>query len=251
MALHDCFGKLIGKSVVDFNSRQIDALPTAVTSGIADISETLMHARNYRAMGFSIFKMKTGMNVEEDIEKVIKLSEEFGRSVTLRLDANQGYSKASLVHFLSKTNEVPIELIEQPLPVGSEKELMNLADQERMKFVADESLIDQASAKQWSVDPKPFGIFNIKLMKCGGIRSSRMIADIAKQAGISLFWGCNDESICSISAALHAAYSQPHTKYIDLDGSFDLQRDVVEGGFELKNGNLLLPDQPGLGIRWR
>jgi L-Ala-D/L-Glu epimerase len=42
--------------------------------------------------------------------------------------------------------------------------------------------------------------------------------------------GCNDESIISITAALHMAYACPNTKYIDLDGSFDLMEDLVTGG---------------------
>jgi L-alanine-DL-glutamate epimerase-like enolase superfamily enzyme len=68
-------------------------------------------------------------------------------------------------------------------------------------------------------------------MKCGGITPAREIAAIGGQAGIDLMWGCNDESIVSIAAALHVALSCPNTKYLDLDGSLDLARDFVSGGF--------------------
>ena len=95
--------------------------------------------------------------------------------------------------------------------------------------------------------PQPFGIYNIKLMKCGGIFPAKGIADIALLAGIDLMWGCMDESIVSISAALHAALASPATKYLDLDGSFDLAKDLVEGGFVLKDGFLSTNDRPGLG----
>ena len=63
-------------------------------------------------------------------------------------------------------------------------------------------------------------------MKCGGITSGRKIANIALLNGIDLMWGCNDESIISISAALNAALSFPNTKYLDLDGSLDLAKDL-------------------------
>jgi L-alanine-DL-glutamate epimerase-like enolase superfamily enzyme len=85
-------------------------------------------------------------------------------------------------------------------------------------------------------------------MKCGGMSGALEIANIAKNAGISLFWGCNDESIISITAALHAAYACPNTRYIDLDGSFDLAEDVVTGGFQLRDGSLHLTGQSGLGL---
>jgi L-alanine-DL-glutamate epimerase-like enolase superfamily enzyme len=83
-------------------------------------------------------------------------------------------------------------------------------------------------------------------MKCGGISAARKIASTALAKGIDLMWGCNDESIISISAALNTALSYPNTKYLDLDGSFDLAKDVVTGGFEIKNG-VMIP-APGLGL---
>ncbi len=67
-------------------------------------------------------------------------------------------------------------------------------------------------------------------------------------AGIHLMWGCNDESVVSISAALHAALASPNTRYIDLDGSFDLARDIAQGGFVLRDGCLYDNGKPGLGV---
>jgi L-alanine-DL-glutamate epimerase-like enolase superfamily enzyme len=52
----------------------------------------------------------------------------------------------------------------------------------------------------------------------------------------------------SITAALHVAYSCSNTKYLDLDGSFDLSKDIVESGFVLKNGYMLPVNKPGLGF---
>jgi L-Ala-D/L-Glu epimerase len=55
--------------------------------------------------------------------------------------------------------------------------------------------------------------------------------------------------VVSISAALHLAFSSPLTEYIDLDGSFDLAKDIAEGGFVLKNGSMWLTDEKGLGVK--
>jgi L-alanine-DL-glutamate epimerase-like enolase superfamily enzyme len=96
--------------------------------------------------------------------------------------------------------------------------------------------------------PVATGIFNIKLMKCGGISQGLKIAEIGLHEGIDLFWGCNDESIISITAALHLAFSCSNTKYIDLDGSLDLARDVVKGGFILRDGVMYCSEKPGLGV---
>lgn len=249
LALHDALGKFLGIPVVELYGRKIDALPTSVTIGIKDTAAMLEEARGYYAAGFRIIKIKTGVDVEEDIERVSKLSEAFAGKMIIRVDANTGYDLGALLYFIDATKHLSLELIEQPLPVGKEKQLANLPASIRKILAADESLLDANFALLLSHPPVPFGIFNIKLMKCGGIKGAKEIGLIAALAGIDLFWGCNDESMASITGALHAAYSCANTKYIDLDGSFDLSSDLVTGGFTLKDGMMYCSELPGLGLK--
>jgi L-alanine-DL-glutamate epimerase-like enolase superfamily enzyme len=248
IALHDAFCKWSGIPIVDFYGRKIQALPTSVTIGIKNVSETLEEARVYFQDGFRVIKVKLGLMPEEDIERILKLHERFRGHITIRVDANQGYDPEKLLHFIKSTETVPLELIEQPLPAGEDSFLLTLPQELRKKLAADESLKDLKEALHFAGRDRCFGIFNIKLMKCGGIAGAREIATIAEAGDIDLFWGCNDESIISIAAALHAAYSCPNTRYIDLDGSFDLADDLVKGGFELRQGYLHLSGAPGLGV---
>lgn len=248
IALHDAFCKFIGISVANFYGRKITALPTSVTIGIKNVQETLLEAKDYQSLGFKILKVKTGIDVNEDIEKVLKLKENFGNHFSIRVDANQGYNIADLKKFIAATKNEQLELIEQPMVVGTEKELLNLSWEERKLLAADESLKDPQAALKLAANEKPFGIYNIKLMKCGGLYGALGISNIANNADIDLFWGCNDESIISITAALHVAYACPNTKYIDLDGSFDLAEDLVKGGFEIEEGVMKINDAPGFGF---
>lgn len=248
IALHDAFGQFLGVPVVAFLGQKHQALPTSVTIGIMPVAETLHEAEQYKQLGFKVLKVKTGMDPEEDIARILQLRERYGRHFTIRVDANQGYTMTDLQRFLKATEKADIELVEQPLPVGLESELLQLDAGTRKILAADECLKSPAFALKLAQEPQPFGIFNIKLMKCGGIAQALEIAGIAKNAGIELFWGCNDESIISITAALHAAYACPNTRYIDLDGSFDLAEDVVTGGFQLRDGCLELTAKPGLGL---
>ncbi|HEY4324275.1 MAG TPA: dipeptide epimerase [Mucilaginibacter sp.] len=249
IALHDLFCKYLNIPVLDFYGRQKDNLATSVTIGIKEINEMLGDAGDYYKLGFRILKIKTGIDVDADIERVTKLSDTFNNKMLIRVDANQGYTISDLEKFIKNTSHLGLELIEQPVKVGQEYSLSQLTEKERKLLAADESLLDPVSAWELSNPPQPFGIYNIKLMKCGGISAAREIAIIAKNAGIDLFWGCNDESIISITAALHAAYSCNNTKYLDLDGSFDLAKDLVEGGFKLKDGYMYPTELPGLGFR--
>ena len=248
LALHDAFCKFLGISVAAFYGQKVQALPTSVTIGIKSVPETLQEAEGYYASGFKILKVKTGRNLDEDLERVIKLHERFRGNMKIRVDANQGYRLNELKKFIEVTRNLSLELIEQPLPVGKEQELLCLDDADRSLLAADESIKGPAAALVYSCRPQPFHIYNIKLMKCGGIAGAMDIARIALHAGIDLFWGCNDESIISITAALHAAYCCANTRYIDLDGSFDILESTVRGGFTLRDGLMLINDKPGFGV---
>ncbi len=248
IALHDAFGQYLGVPLVQFYGQKIRSLPTSVTIGIMTVADTLTEAADYYRQGFRVLKVKTGLNVAEDIERVLKLRERYGQHLTIRVDANQGYSLAELTRFLAETTMAGVELIEQPLPVGRDDELLPLPAATRQLLVADESLKDPKTALWLAQQPQRFGTFNIKLMKCGGIRAALAIATIARTADMALFWGCNDESRVSITAALHAAFASAHTRYIDLDGSFDLAEDIVSGGFVVENGLMRPTGGAGLGL---
>ena len=248
IALHDAFCQFLEIPIVSFYGEKIKKLPTSVTIGIMEIENALEEARAFSKAGFKILKIKTGSNVDQDIERVIKLHEQFGGKMKIRVDANQGYNLIDLRKFIHATTDLSLDLIEQPMPTGKEIDQLELHEEERNKLAADESLKDAKYALKWAQSPKPFGIFNIKLMKCGGIFGAQQIATIAEQASIDLFWGCNDESIISITAALHIAFANKKTKYIDLDGSLDLAVDIVSGGFTIEDGFMRLNGKPGLGV---
>lgn len=248
IALHDAFGQWLGIPVAEFYGQKIQALPTSVTIGIMSVAETLEAALDYQKQGFRIIKVKLGMDPEEDIERLLKLSERFGSQLKIRVDANQGYDLPTLKKLLQVAGQVGLELIEQPMAVGTEQALLDLPSEARSMLAADESLKGPEYALKLAQKPRPFGIYNIKLMKCGGITGALDIARMAHAGGIELFWGCNDESIVSITAALHAAFASPNTKYLDLDGSLDLAEDVVRGGFIIEDGMMRLSPGAGLGL---
>jgi L-alanine-DL-glutamate epimerase-like enolase superfamily enzyme len=248
VGLYDCFAQFEKVPLVELLGREIESMPTSITIGIKDVAATLIEAREYYSRGFSYIKVKLGNNLEEDIERIVKLREEFADKIFIRVDANQGYTLEELHQFYSKTLSSNLELIEQPLPADQKEVMRSLAPDLRRVLAADESLITTKDAQELIGDPPACGIFNIKLMKCGGITQAKIISQLAQTADIDLMWGCNDESIISISAALHTALSCRNTRYLDLDGSLDLEQDVVNGGFILKNGVMTTNELPGLGL---
>ena len=248
MALFDALAQSEGKSVVEHLGQVHQCLPTSITIGVESFDKTIEDAKRNIEKGFSILKIKIGENIDEDIEKVFALSELGAEDLLIRVDANRGYNVKELEQFFEKTQHLGLELIEQPLPKDQIKEMLNFPEELRDICVADESLHSPDDAYQLTKGMKPFGVFNIKLMKCGGIYPALEIARIAENEGIELMWGCMDESKISITAALHAALASPATKYLDLDGFFDLGWDLMSGGYICEHGVMQTNQKPGLGL---
>jgi len=249
IALHDAFTKMLGVPLSVFLGQEIVSLPTSVTIGIKNVADTLEEAKEYKDLGFRILKVKTGHDVEVDIERMARLHEAFGNQMLVRVDANQGYSREGLIRFHEETKGFGIELIEQPVPMREIELMKSLPAEIKNLIAADESVQSPRDAFILADAPYACGIFNIKLMKSGGIFPARQIAQVAEVSGTDLMWGCNDESATSISAALHTALTFRNTKYLDLDGSLDLVVDAVSGGFLIENGEMRISDEPGLGVK--
>ena len=248
IAVHDLWAKHLGLPLVDVLGRCHRSLPTSITIGIKSVAESLEEVEEYKGRGFKIVKVKIGQSLEQDVECLSHIRGQAGREMILRVDANQGYTPDEYKKFVDRTASLELEFIEQPLPAGYLDGMRRLPEPVRKMTAADESLLDARDALECLQPPRPFGIFNIKLMKCGGIVAGLRIAEIANLAGIDLMWGCMDESRIGIAAALHAALASPATRYLDLDGSLDLARDLADGGFILEDGKLRVTDQPGLGV---
>ncbi|MBK7871447.1 MAG: dipeptide epimerase [Saprospiraceae bacterium] len=248
IALYDAFGKMAEKPLVELLGKKHEGFPTSITIGIKSLEESIAEAKENIAKGFKIIKLKTGLEVEKDIEIFSKMREAVGKHIKIRVDANQGYGVDELERFVKATQGLDVEFIEQPFPPGHLEEMLQVSPEIRQICAADEDLHDWRDAAALTSNGNYYGIFNIKLAKCGGILGGLQIADIAHSNNIGLMWGCMDESTVSITAALHVALASPATRYLDLDGSFDIAVDLATGGFILKDGWLYPNDKPGLGV---
>jgi L-alanine-DL-glutamate epimerase-like enolase superfamily enzyme len=248
MALHDLFCHIAEVPLVDFLGRSHVSLPTSITIGIKSTRESLAEADEYLARGFRCLKVKIGRSVEEEIDLLHQLRERVGQDILIRVDANQGYGLQETNRLWSEQKALGLELIEQPLPAETLPDLRKLPEDLRRLVAADESLHEAGDAVVLSRPPRVCGILNIKLMKCGGVSPALAIGQVAEATGLELMWGCMDESVISISAALHAAFACPQTRYLDLDGSLDLASDPAVGGFALENGELRTLGKAGLGV---
>ncbi|MEZ5081930.1 MAG: dipeptide epimerase [Bacteroidales bacterium] len=224
-----------------------DRMKTSITIGIMPVSETVVNANDFIRQGFKVLKIKGGIDVNEDIERVVKTRETVGTSIEIRFDANQGYSLEDTILFVNETKKVKVELLEQPTPYDELEKMAQVTSKVSIPIMADESLQNLRDvfniARRNQAD-----MINIKIMKVGGIYEAIHINSVARSAGIEAMVGCMDESALGISAGLAFALSRPNVHYADLDGHLDLIGDPAQGAVILKDGILYPSAKPGLGI---
>jgi L-alanine-DL-glutamate epimerase-like enolase superfamily enzyme len=152
--------------------------------------------------------------------------------VWLGVDANQGFTRASLEALIPTLVEAGVQLVEQPFPVGSDAELDGI--DVPIALAADESvrdLEDVSRVASW------YDVINIKLDKCGGLTRALEIEAEARRLGLQVMVGC----MGGTSLAMAPAYVLGlRCDLVDLDAPLLLADDRVPG-VEYREGHITVP----------
>jgi L-alanine-DL-glutamate epimerase-like enolase superfamily enzyme len=246
IALWDWKAKKAGLPLNNLLGLPIPSTPTSLTIGInppeiiKERVEMLLSNPHIKAL-----KIKLGSpdGIEYDKSIYSQVLESTKKSnISIRVDANGGWSLDEAKLMMKWLAERKAEYIEQPLVEGEEDKLKYLFKNRPLPIFIDESCrFSEDVARHYQyVD----GV-NLKLMKCGGITEALRILNVAKSFNLKTMIGCMSESSISISAG---ASISGIIDYVDLDSHYNLDPDPSEGATMI-DGITMNDNKPGHGSK--
>ena len=204
-------------------------------SGVLATDDPKKMMRQLRRMywyGLRDFKLKVG--TEGDSQRVRAAARYLAGPIakgkaSLRVDANGAWTLDQAAEWLSELGDVPLAGVEQPLPRGEEKSLVELRGGSDALLIHDESLISESDARNL-IDSGVADVFNIRIAKCGGLLMALRLAALARKNGVKVQLGCmvGETSILS-AAALRFLEVCPEVHWTEgCFGSFLLLGDVTQ-----------------------
>jgi L-Ala-D/L-Glu epimerase len=256
LALHDLIGKALGVPVsLLLGGRHKTRIAVSVEIPGGAPAAMAKECLRYMEMGVRAFKPKIGGHPEEDAERLCAIREAVGRSVSIRADANQGYSPKEAVQLcrLAEKSGVGLELLEQPVPAWDLQGMALVRRSVDTLIEADEGCYTMHDALQL-IRHEAVDVINIKIGKAGGLYHAKKIAVVAEAAGLRCVLGTAFGLGVEMAAKLHLAASTllvvdaVEFTEIGLHPNLLASPDDSALALPLEDGCLPVPSGPGLGV---
>ena len=210
-----------------------------------------------QSQGFNTFKIKYNPdNQQQLIASLIKISDVARPPARFRIDANQSLTLDDCLRLLDELQGLNIEYIEEPLRYPDIDKLKAIKKSSEVDVALDESL-QTANALEELIKGGLFGVGIIKPMLLGGYRSSVLLSQKLKAAGIDTVVTSTLETPVGLQAGLHLAHliqlqqrqsSGEKAKACGFDTLGLFAKNFLNNRLAAHNGLIEIPAVDGLGF---
>lgn len=257
LALHDLMGKAAGVPVSDLiGGSHKKRIPVAIEIAGGAPDDMAMECVKYIKQGVRAFKPKIGGDPAKDADRLRAIRAAVGPGVSLRADANQGYTVKEAIRLcrLAEKHGVGLELLEQPVEAWNLQGMAEVRRATDTMVEADESCFTIYDAMQL-IRHESADVLNIKIGKAGGLANAKKIAALAESAGLQCVLGTAFGTGIERAAKLHLAASTE--KMVDAvefteiglhTGLLAPPHDRLLA-LPVEDGCLPVPEGPGFGVQ--
>lgn len=241
VALYDLKAKRAELPLAKFLGSHRDSVRTYNTSGgflNASIDEVKERASKSLADGIGGIKIKVGLpDSAEDLRRVSAVREHIG-DAPLMVDANQQWDRATALRMGRTLDELGLVWIEEPLDaydVEGHARLTRTLDTP----IATGEMLSSVAEHRALIDARACDIVQPDAPRVGGITQFMRLLTLADEAGLDI------APHFAMEIHLHLAACYPRETWVE---HFDWLDPLFNERLETKDGRMLVPDRPGLGI---
>ncbi len=206
-------------------------LTTAYTISLATPADMAAAAR--AVSGRALLKIKLGAAGDGERIAAVRAA---APAATLIVDANEGWTEATLADNLNACAAAGVVLVEQPVPEAQDGMLQGI--ERPIAICADESAHDLASLSALAAK---YDAVNIKLDKAGGLTEALAMVREAERLGLTVMVGSMVATSLAVAPAVLLAQG---ARFVDLDGPLLLAKDRADG--LTYRDSLVFPPSPAL-----
>lgn len=249
MALLDLAGRVLNRRVIDIvgKARRAAVRPMWLL-GNQTVDDDIAEARAKEAEGFHLFKLKIGVKpLAREIAAALAIRAALGPRMPLCADANGGLTLADARRYVERTRNARLIFIEQPLPPHDLAGLKALTRATPIPVGIDEGIHGLADLNTHA--RAGAGGVSLKLIKLGGLTTALEAARLCQRLRLKVNVAAKiAESSLASAAAIHLACAVPAVDWGVSLTHFYLADDLVRQPLALREGQVMLPDGPGLGV---
>ncbi|WP_298869356.1 enolase C-terminal domain-like protein [uncultured Gimesia sp.] len=252
MALWDLSGKAVGRPVYELLGGKVrDSIPVKTVIGAFSPEKTVELTQYFLDQGFTSLKVKVGLDLESDLERLKIVRQTIGPDVSMGVDANCGWDFSTACAALAQIEKFDLAFCEQPIQIGQHDAWVELRKFTMIPLMADESVFSVGDA--WEIcRQRSADILSIYPGKNGGISRSVAICHLAEAAGLTCSIGSNLELGIGSAAMLHVAAAMKviNSERFPADclGPLFHEADLIQQPLSLRPLVATLPTAPGLGV---
>ena len=225
------------------------ALDIAYCLGILSPEESRAHAATAREEGYRVLKTKAGRDWKEDVERVVAMHDEVDGELEFRLDPNQGWRPDEAVRLCAQLADrgVYLQYAEQPIRVDAHESLASLHGRVTQPIAPNEDTYSRHNLRSLvangSIDAAV-----VDLTPAGGISGVRELAAIAEDGGVPVAHHCAFDLGVRTAAIVHTVFGTPGFTLPPDSAYAAWEDDIISEPLTVRNGQLVVPDGPGLGV---
>ncbi|MBO9420767.1 MULTISPECIES: enolase C-terminal domain-like protein [Stappiaceae] len=249
-ALLDLTGQILGAPMwALLGGKSRDTIPLSVSIADPDFAKDRVLLDRLVEDGVGIVKLKAGFKDHAFDMMRLEILQRNYPALRVRVDFNQGLTIDEAPARVLDVASFGPDFIEQPVHKDQYAMMARLRDTIDVPLLADEAVFGPEDMVRAVREGICDGV-SIKIMKAGSLGRAQDVARIAAANGLSAYGGDMFEAGIAHLAGTHmiAATTEITLGCEFYQASYFLKQDILETPFPVKNGQVTVPNTPGLGI---